>query len=108
METSEHNRLIKQRAIVKGSLTRIGKFVDQFTTGQDVHALQTRLERLPSIWEDFMAVQDKLELDDDDENCESHANEREFFENTFFNLKAKVNNLIEVSHSSRHSDNVSS
>ena len=86
METSERNRLVKQRAIVKGSLTRIGKFVDHFTTGQDVHALQTRLERLPSIWEDFMAVQAKLELDDDDENRESHANAMEHFDITSFHL----------------------
>ena len=91
--------------IIKGSLTRIGKFVDQFTRGQDVNTLQTRLKQLPSIWEDYTAVQVKLELDDDDENCENHVNDREFFENAYFDLEAKVNTLIEDGNSSRHINN---
>jgi hypothetical protein len=84
----KRTQLIKQRAIVKASLTRMQTFIE--TGDRKVHDIQVRFEELPKIFDRFDRAQNDLELSDDTD----HSSERETFEGQYFEVKAKFNERL--------------
>jgi len=97
-------QLVKQRAVAKGSLTRIHTFIE--TGDRKLNDMQVRSEELPNIYNKFETAQSELELFDDVD----HLADRQQFEDQYFAVKAKCNELPHIAvgpqlsrHSSSHS-----
>jgi hypothetical protein len=63
MEATQRQRLIRQRAVAKASLTRMQTFIE--TGGCKLNDIQVRFEELPNIFNKFDRAQSELELSDD-------------------------------------------
>lgn len=87
--------LRKQRAIIKGSCTRIGTYVDKVASvTPSVRAqLEERRSKLEQCWSEYNVVQSKLEMIDDSEN-----NDRANFEDAFYNLSSKIRQYLDPPH----------
>ena len=59
----------------------------------DVHVVNVRLQLLEKVWEEYNAVQDQLEYNDDDE-AQQHELDREAFTETYCELRARVDRII--------------
>jgi hypothetical protein len=62
--------------------------------------MKTRLEGLPTLWDDYKRVQDELEFLD---YSEEHFKDRESFETTFYDVKAIMSTLTEEANYVPHS-----
>ncbi|KAJ8897165.1 hypothetical protein PR048_002511 [Dryococelus australis] len=89
----EHRRLKSQRAVYKGSLSRMQTFVSNYSEYQNSCKLKSRLGEVPTLWERFEEVQLILELDDDDTD---HSEHRAEFETMFHRVKAHYLHLPAV------------
>jgi len=58
-----------------------------------VHDVNVRLQLLEKVWEEYNAVQDQLEYNDDDET-QQHELDREAFTETYCELRARVDRII--------------
>jgi tRNA(Glu) U13 pseudouridine synthase TruD len=63
MDAARHQQLIKQRAVVKASLTRMQNFLE--SGDLKVNEIKVRLDKLSSILKKFDGAQDELECLDD-------------------------------------------
>jgi hypothetical protein len=83
MDDQQRRRLIRQRAVVKYSLTRMQTYIKEGE--RKIHDLQVRYADLPNILCKYEAVQGELEqLDDFD-----HSTDREAFEEQYYQVKAR-------------------
>jgi hypothetical protein len=88
MDSTRRQQLIKQRAVAKASLTRMQTFIE--TGDRKLNNIEVRFEELPNIFNKFKGAQSELELLDDAD----HSSEREVFENQYFEVTAKFNELL--------------
>ena len=69
-------------------LTRIQSFIE---TGEvKINDIQVRFNKLPDIFNRYDTAQSELELSDDTD----HTSDREDFENQYYQLEAKFNELL--------------
>ncbi|XP_076228342.1 uncharacterized protein LOC143175097 [Nomia melanderi] len=90
-ETAQLKGLKRQRATIKGQLTRIETYLgedDQF----DIHELQIRKEKVIELNTSFENVQSSIELEDE---VSDHDSEREQFERNYFKISSLLNRRIE-------------
>lgn len=93
--------LTNKRTQIKAKLTRFKTFFDNTSNQQNVKELKLRLRKLEESWKEFEAVQEQIELLDDQTD---HALEREDFETQYFGLCSKVETHVaevEMKNSSR-------
>jgi len=67
MDSQTHKAFVRKRAAVKARMRHIKKYIDSLLDTADVHDVNVRLQLLERVWEEFNAVQDQLEYNDDDE-----------------------------------------
>ena len=92
---------MRQRAVAKGSLTRMQTFIE--TGDRKLNEMQVRSEKLSNIYNKFETAQSELVID--------HSADRLQFEDQYFAVKAKFNELLHPAASpqlSRHSSSHSS
>ena len=75
-------------------MTHIKKYIDSLPDTVDIHNGKVRLQLLEKVWEEYNAVQDQLEYDDDDDETQQHELDREAFTETFCELKARIDGMI--------------
>ena len=93
-------QLVSQRAVAKGSLTRMQTFIE--TGDRKLNDMQVRFEELSNIYNKFETAQSELELFDDLD----HSADRLQIEDQYFAVKTKFNELLHTALSpplSRHS-----
>jgi len=88
MENTRRQQLIRQRAVAKASLTRKQTFIE--TGDRKLNDIQVRFDELPNIFNKFEGAQSELELSDDAD----YSVERQQFEDQYFEVKAKFNELL--------------
>jgi len=71
----------------------IKKYIHSLPDTVDVHVVNVRLQLLEKVWEEYNAVQDQLEYNDDDE-AQQHELDREAFTETYCELRARVDRII--------------
>jgi len=59
----------------------------------DMYDVNIRLQLLEKVWEEYNAVKDQLEYNDDDE-MQQHELDREAFTETYCELKARIDRMI--------------
>jgi len=88
MYATQRARLIRQRAVPKASLTRMQSFID---TGEPkLNDIHFRFYELQNIYNKFETAQCELELSDDTD----YSLDRQEFEDQYFEVKAKFNELL--------------
>jgi len=104
MDALKGQQLVRQRAVAKGSLTRMQTFIE--TGYRKLNDMQVRFEKLSNIYNKFETAQSELELFDDVD----HSADRQQFEDQYFAVKEKFNELLHIAlgpplsrHSSSHS-----
>ncbi|XP_076247789.1 uncharacterized protein LOC143187453 [Calliopsis andreniformis] len=90
-ESVQLKSLRRQRASIKGQLTRIETYLKE---GEhvEVHDLQIRKERVVELGKSFEEVQLGIELEDEVSN---HDIEREQFERNYFKIVSTINRQLE-------------
>jgi len=88
METTRFQQLRSQRAVARSTLTRMQTFI---TTGdRKLNEIQVRFDELPNIYNKFETSQSELDLSDDTD----YSVDRQQFEDQYFEVKAKFNELL--------------
>jgi hypothetical protein len=85
---------IKQRGILKGTVTRLKTFVNNFEIEDDKEKLEVRLQLLEDRLKEFENVQSFIEMNSEDSKDEENAVYRNNFEDTACDLKAKMITLL--------------
>jgi hypothetical protein len=88
MDPIRRTQIIRQRAVAKASLTPMQTFID--TGDCKVNETQVRCDDLPVIFNKFDSAQGELELFDDMD----HSGDQELFENQYYQVKAKFNEIL--------------
>ena len=88
MESTRRQQLTRMRAVAKLSLIRMQTFIE--TGDHKLNDIQVRFEELPNIFNKFEAAQNELELSDDAD----HSVDRQQFEEQYFEVKTKFNELL--------------
>jgi len=91
----ELTTLKRRRGVIKGSLTRIRKFIKDFNAKeQPISLLEFRQDELPQINKKFDDVQSQIELI----SCEfeQEEEERNNFETEYFNLRSQIQELVNM------------
>jgi hypothetical protein len=99
MEPELRKKLIRQRAVAKTSLTRLQNFIA--AAEHKVNELQVRYDELPTIYTKYDNAQNELEISDEDD----HSMDRELFENQYYEIKARLLELLHPSELSNLLDN---
>jgi len=73
-------------------MTHIKKYVDSLPDIVNTHDVNVRLQLLEKAWEEYNAVKDQLEYNDDE--TQQHELEREAFTETYCELKARIDRII--------------
>ena len=66
MDSQTRKALVRKWAAVKARMTHIKKYIHSLPDTVDVHDVNVRLQLLEKVWEEYNAVQDQLECDDDE------------------------------------------
>lgn len=82
-----HKTLLRRRANILGSAELIQTFNDEYGVEQ-VNQVAIRIERLDELWEKFEAIQEEIEVIEDDDQTFSEA--RQQFQTHYFELKAAL------------------
>jgi len=88
MDSTRRQELIRQRAVAKASLTRMQTFIE--TGDRKVNNIRVRFDELPNILNKFEGLQRELELSDDAD----YSGDRQQFQDQYFEVKAKFNELL--------------
>jgi hypothetical protein len=88
MEPTLHQQLIKQQAVARGMLSRIQNLIE--AGDQKLNDIQVRFNKLPDIFNRYDTAQSELELSDDTD----HSDDRELFENQYYHVETKCNELL--------------
>lgn len=86
---------IKERAVFKGTFTRIHRFLEDERNAQDLSKVQIKYEQLVQTWNNYEDVQTKLEIHDETVN---HEQDRIEIEDKVHELKARLKELLERRH----------
>jgi hypothetical protein len=73
--------LVRKRAAVNAIMTHIKKYIDSLQDTVDMHDVNVRLQLLEKVWEEYNAVQDQREYNDDYE-MQQHELDGEAFTET--------------------------
>ena len=90
MNALKRQQIVRQRAVAKGSLTRMQKFIE--TGDRKLNDMQVRFEELSNIYNKFETVQSEQELFGDVDL----SADRLQFEDQYFAVKAKFNELLHI------------
>jgi len=88
MDAIQHQQLIKQRSVARGVLSHIQNFIE--VGDQKINEIQVRFNKLPDIFNRYDTAQSEVELPDDTD----HTGERELFENQYYQVEAKLCELL--------------
>jgi len=88
MDITRRTQLIKQRSVARGMLSRIQNFIE--AGNQKINDFQVRCNKLLDIFNRYDIAQSELELSDN----RDHTGDRELFENQYFQVEAKLNELL--------------
>jgi len=88
MDPTRRQQLIRQCAVAKASLTRMQTFIE--TGDRKLNDIQVRFDKLPNIFNKFEGAQSELKLSDDAD----YSVDRQQFEDQYFEVKAKFNELL--------------
>jgi len=95
-----------KRGQVKSKLTRFRNFVDSYENEPNLPQLKVRHERIVKCFDEFDEIQSEIELVQEQSDEE---NEREVFENSYFEVVAKAETILKSSSSDRgETDSISS
>jgi hypothetical protein len=83
MDAAQRQRLIKQRAVARGMLTRILNYIE--AGDNKLNELQVRFNKLSDIFTRYDTAQSELELSDDTD----HTSDRESFENQYIQVEPR-------------------
>lgn len=85
---------VRRRGVIKGKLTRFGKFFNGFLTNEkrNFTELKLRCEKLNALYDEFDTIQ--TEIEELDESL-AQLNERTVFENDFFAIQAAASEECE-------------
>ena len=103
MSEKEIKELTHRRGQIKGTVSRIQTFVDNFKASDNVHLLKTRLPNLRNAFNQFEEVQSKLELILPETAALEQEVERDDFENKYYQLEATMASLLEKAQSTTSS-----
>ena len=91
---AESKQLIRQRAVIKASITRINIFADAFDiTKNGVHALHVKLRSVVELQRKYDTIQSELELSED--AVFDADSDRIQVEDDLCIIECKLHNLIE-------------
>jgi len=93
MDSQTRKALVRKRAAVKAKVTHIKKYINSLPEIVDFYDVNVRLQLLEKLWEEYNAVQDQLEYNDDDE-MQQHELDREAFTETYCELKVRLDRMI--------------
>lgn len=98
-DESEFTLLRKRRAVIKGSCTRIKNYLESISaiTPSLLSQIEERKIKLQEYWGEYDDVQSKLELID-----EAESNDRVAFEEQFYNLSARMRDILRPPSTSRN------
>jgi hypothetical protein len=85
MASTRRTQLIKQRAVARGTLSRIQNFIE--VGDHKINEIQVRFNKLPDIFNRHDTAQSELELSDNID----HSGDRELFETQYYQVKANFN-----------------
>ena len=88
MDIIQRTQLIRQRVVAKSALTRMQTFIE--SGNRKVNEIQVRFDDLQGIFDGYDTAQNELDLFDDTD----HFGDRELFENQYYEVKAKFNELL--------------
>ena len=88
MDSIRRAQLTKQRSVARGMLSRIQNFIE--TGDQKINEIQVRFNKLTDIFNRYDVAQSELEISDDTD----HTSDRELFENQYYQVEAKFNELL--------------
>jgi len=94
MDSLTRKALVIKRTAVKARMTHIKKYVDSLPETVDMHDLNVRLQLLKKAWEEYNAVQDRLEYNDDDDETQQHELDREAVTEIYCELTARIDRII--------------
>jgi hypothetical protein len=95
MDSKTCKALVRKRAAVKARMTHNKKYIDSLPDTVDMHDINVRLQLLEKAWEEYNAVQDQLEYnDDDDDEMQQHELDREAVTETCCELRARIDRII--------------
>lgn len=96
----ELQELIRKRSYIKGSLTRMKTFADNFNVKlQDVAELEFRQEEIPVILKKYDDIQSQIEqIDIGNESVQ--LEERGVFEESYYYIRSKFQSLIKLNSTS--------
>jgi len=93
MDSQTRKAFVRKQAAVKARMTHIKKYVDSLPETVDMHDVNVRLQLLEKVWEEYNAVQDRLEYNNDDET-QQHELDREAVTETYCELRARIDSII--------------
>lgn len=82
-----HNQKVVRRGQLKVKLTRFSTFLYKVDTSEGIISLQTRLDTVVLIYNEFDSVQSEIEYLTDPSNAQSEQQERLYFEDTYYAAK---------------------
>jgi hypothetical protein len=88
MDAARRQKLIRQSAVAKASLSRMQTFIE--LRERKVNKIQVIFDDLQGIFNRYDTAQNELELLDDTD----HFADRELFETQYYQVKAKFNELL--------------
>lgn len=102
MDIAGINQLIKKRGILKGRLSKLQTYVQQFDESQSIDLIKGRLQTLEAIFSEFNQVQSELEIHDD--NVEEQLEYRDSFEDVYWTVVSEMQHLIRQSNENSAQD----
>jgi hypothetical protein len=92
MDCQTRKALVRKRAAVKARMMHIEKYFDSLPETVDMHDVNVRLQLLEKVWEEYNAVQDQLEYNDDE--TQQNELDREAVTETYCELRARIDRII--------------
>jgi len=97
MNSQTREALVRKRVAVKAKMTHIKKYIDSLPDTVDMHDVNVRLQLLEKTWEEYNAVQNQMECNDDnedDDEAQQHEIDREAVIETYCELSARIDRMI--------------
>jgi hypothetical protein len=91
LDPAQRNKLIKQREVAKGMLSRMQDFIN--SDDPDINQTQVRFNKLPGIYAKYEASQEELEGCDETD----HTDDRAEFESQYFAVEARFHEILHAS-----------
>jgi hypothetical protein len=92
---SNSDKLKRKREEIKQRLARTFKFVEDFTSDQNINSIKTRENAVRDALDEFNKVQDQIEDNVSIAELEAQTNERIEFENIYFETMTAIATAIE-------------